>query len=104
MRAKTDTQIIGVTWDWTEARAGNVMPGPVRTTRNRLIIFKKSKRYIDLYSTPSWEAHLWSAGVWITQFYTANTPYTCLRRSQIIENLLPVREINLKACILDNLA
>jgi len=52
MRAKTDTQIIGVTWDWTEARAGNVMPGPVRTTRNRLIIFKKSKRYIDLYSTP----------------------------------------------------
>ena len=31
--------------------------------------------HVDFYSAPFWETRLWSAQVWITHCYTANSPY-----------------------------
>jgi len=48
----------------------------------------KGKRYIDLYSAPSWEAHLWSAQVWIV--FTLQTHHTCLYLVSVYQRAPPL--------------
>ena len=53
---------------------------------------------IYLYSAPSWEAHLWSAQVWVTVFIL-QTQHTCLHLVSVHQTAPPLTSNNTNTCL-----